>query len=118
MVPLRTRDLVDEASLDTMSYDTFKHRHALSDQVCVFLFSTEAGAYGAMAYSRMFAPSVGISEDPATGSASGPLGCYLVRHVVVSPENATALLSRQGVKMVGILESRNLGIWESGNLGI
>ena len=47
----------------------------------------------------MFAPSIGIGEDPATGSASGPLGCYLVRHHVVPPKEAGAMLSRQGVKM-------------------
>ena len=41
----------------------------------------------------------GIAEDPATGSASGPLGCYLVRHKVVRPEKADAMLSLQGVKM-------------------
>jgi len=28
----------------------------------------------------MFAPALGISEDPATGSAAGPLAVYLVRH--------------------------------------
>ena len=65
----------------------------------MFLFSTEAGADGATAYSRMFAPAIGISEDPATGSASGPLGCYLVRHGVVAPEQPARMLSLQGVKM-------------------
>jgi trans-2,3-dihydro-3-hydroxyanthranilate isomerase len=29
---------------------------------------------------RMFAPGHGISEDPATGSAAGPLACHLLRH--------------------------------------
>ncbi len=29
---------------------------------------------------RMFAPSFGIPEDPATGSAAGPLACHLARH--------------------------------------
>jgi len=43
---------------------------------------------------------VGVSEDPATGIASGPLGCYLVRHGVVAPEKAGAMLSLQGVKML------------------
>jgi trans-2,3-dihydro-3-hydroxyanthranilate isomerase len=38
-------------------------------------------------------------EDPATGSASGPLGCYLVRHKIVPPQKAGAMLSLQGVKM-------------------
>jgi trans-2,3-dihydro-3-hydroxyanthranilate isomerase len=47
----------------------------------------------------MFAPELGVTEDPATGSASGPLGCYLVRHRIVPPERADAMLSLQGVKM-------------------
>jgi len=29
---------------------------------------------------RMFAPGHGIDEDPATGSAAGPLACHLLRH--------------------------------------
>lgn len=30
--------------------------------------------------SRMFAPALGVREDPATGSAAGPLVCHLCRH--------------------------------------
>ena len=29
---------------------------------------------------RMFAPASGVAEDPATGSAAGPLGIHLARH--------------------------------------
>jgi trans-2,3-dihydro-3-hydroxyanthranilate isomerase len=29
---------------------------------------------------RMFAPAVGVPEDPATGSAAGPLACHVCRH--------------------------------------
>ena len=50
-------------------------------------------------YSRMIAPGFGISEDPATGSATGPLGSYLVHHRVVSREQGRAMLSLQGVAM-------------------
>jgi len=32
---------------------------------------------------RMFAPSLGVPEDPATGSAAGPLAMHLARHGVV-----------------------------------
>ena len=32
---------------------------------------------------RMFAPAVGVNEDPATGSAAGPLACHLCRHGLV-----------------------------------
>ena len=32
---------------------------------------------------RMFSPSLGVAEDPATGSAAGPLAVHLGRHGVV-----------------------------------
>lgn len=36
---------------------------------------------------RMFAPAIGISEDPVTGNANGPLGAYLVRHDLMRHDN-------------------------------
>jgi trans-2,3-dihydro-3-hydroxyanthranilate isomerase len=38
---------------------------------------------GALWKLRMFAPSVGVNEDAATGSAAGPLACHLCRHGLV-----------------------------------
>jgi trans-2,3-dihydro-3-hydroxyanthranilate isomerase len=35
---------------------------------------------GATVHSRMFAPALGVPEDPATGSAAGPLAVHLARH--------------------------------------
>lgn len=34
---------------------------------------------------RMFIPGAGVAEDPATGSAAGPLGVHLLRHGLVDP---------------------------------
>jgi len=33
-----------------------------------------------LVHGRMFAPAIGISEDPVTGNANGPLGSYLVHY--------------------------------------
>jgi PhzF family phenazine biosynthesis protein len=52
-----------------------------------------------VAYARMFAPEFGIVEDPATGSAAGPLGSYLVEHRVVSVDQASQIVIDQGVAM-------------------
>ncbi len=99
MVPIATRRAVDSASLDPVAYDTFSRSAGLHD-LPVFLFTPESSKDDtATVYSRMFAPGLGVGEDPATGGASGPLGCYLVRHRVVGPEKAGAILSLQGVKM-------------------
>jgi trans-2,3-dihydro-3-hydroxyanthranilate isomerase len=47
----------------------------------------------------MFAPHNGIHEDPATGSAAGPLGAYLVRHGIVRGSGELTLISEQGTKI-------------------
>jgi trans-2,3-dihydro-3-hydroxyanthranilate isomerase len=70
------------------------------EELPVFVFSTErGGSREETVYSRMLAPGFGITEDPATGSASGPLGAYLVHHRVVDPQAARSMLSLQGVAM-------------------
>jgi len=49
---------------------------------------------------RMFAPLLGVPEDPATGSANGALGAYLVHHRVVPvTEPTTHVLSEQGAEI-------------------
>jgi trans-2,3-dihydro-3-hydroxyanthranilate isomerase len=46
---------------------------------------------------RMFAPGGGVPEDPATGSAAGPLACHVVRHGLVEP--GTELQISQGAEI-------------------
>jgi PhzF family phenazine biosynthesis protein len=46
---------------------------------------------------RMFAPAIGIEEDPVTGNGNGPLGAYLVKHHLVKHDGRTfRFLSTQG----------------------
>jgi trans-2,3-dihydro-3-hydroxyanthranilate isomerase len=97
-VPVKTRRAVDSAAINPTAYDQLmKQLPAAANGI--FFFAPEPGPDKATVYSRNFAPGVGIVEDPATGIASGPLGCYLVRHKVVAPEQAGTMLSLQGVKM-------------------
>ncbi|HUY77748.1 MAG TPA: PhzF family phenazine biosynthesis protein [Ktedonobacterales bacterium] len=52
---------------------------------------------------RMFAPFLDLREDPATGSAAGPLGAYLVRHgrasAAASVDGEARVRLTQGVEM-------------------
>ncbi|MEL7648389.1 MAG: PhzF family isomerase [Sedimentibacter sp.] len=49
---------------------------------------------------RMFAPAIGINEDPVTGNANGPLGAYLVHHKLISHNDSSfAFKARQGEAM-------------------
>ena len=40
---------------------------------------------------RMFGPLMGVPEDPATGSAAGPLACYVVQNGIMQPENVSTV---------------------------
>jgi trans-2,3-dihydro-3-hydroxyanthranilate isomerase len=52
---------------------------ALADLPAVLGISCFAGE-GSRWKTRMFAPAGGVTEDPATGSAAGPLAVHLARH--------------------------------------
>ena len=101
-VPLASRRAVDAAAVDRKALVQCC-RDAGIDELPTFFFTTEGEADPAAAqtvYSRMLASGFGIAEDPATGGASGPLGCYLLRHEIVSADAATNIVSLQGVAML------------------
>ena len=62
------------------------------------MFCLQATAPDTFAHARMFAPGAGVPEDPATGSAAGPLGAYLAVHGVL-PKTQTAFVVEQGIEM-------------------
>jgi trans-2,3-dihydro-3-hydroxyanthranilate isomerase len=97
-VPLRTRAAVDGAAVDARGMSRAFAAAGLQELPCFFL-TTERGGGDETIYSRMLAPGFGITEDSATGGASGPLGSYLLHHGVVSAEQAKAMISLQGAKM-------------------
>ena len=95
---LTTRSAVDNVAVNPAALAELLHA-THSGAHGVFVFSAQPGDARATVYSRMFAPGLGVMEDPATGIASGALGCYLVRHKIVQGEKAEAMISLQGVKM-------------------
>jgi trans-2,3-dihydro-3-hydroxyanthranilate isomerase len=100
-VPVTTRNGVDRVDIDRRAFGRCC-RDAGLQELGAFFFTTEGQAHPGAAqtvYSRMLAPTLGVAEDPATGGASGPLGCYLFHHGVVSAEAARNIVSLQGVAM-------------------
>src|SRR5437763_452547 len=94
-LPLRSLDAVRRARADL---DAMKRVFGDSDHPAAYPFSMEAESPDAAAHARMFSLLLGpgLKEDPATGSAAGPLGAYLVRHGLSRPG---ALLIEQGYEM-------------------
>ncbi|MDE2949713.1 MAG: PhzF family phenazine biosynthesis protein [Chloroflexota bacterium] len=62
----------------------------------VFVATTQTEHPGSTVHSRMFAPALGVAEDPATGSASGSLGVYLLKYGLV---DSGEIVSEQGIEM-------------------
>lgn len=52
-----------------------------------FVFTFDSDSKETLTYGRMFAPAIGINEDPVTGNANGPLGGYLVQNKIVDYKN-------------------------------
>jgi trans-2,3-dihydro-3-hydroxyanthranilate isomerase len=100
MVPVRSLaevQALDAARLDVGALNRVC-RAAGTECVMVFTFETERPE--STVHVRMFAPLLGVPEDPATGSANGALGAYLVHHraVPLSPPT-TAIVSEQGAEI-------------------
>lgn len=77
MIPLRSRRILDALAPDLPALA------ALSGELgCngYFAFTFDQPDPGALTQARMFAPAIGIPEDPVTGNGNGPLGAYLVHH--------------------------------------
>ena len=98
---LKTRAAVDGISVDARALAAACKASGVDD-LPLFVFTVDrTGASGDEAvYSRMLAPGFGIAEDPATGGASGPLGCYLLRHGFLPAARLSHIVSLQGVKML------------------
>ena len=92
-IALKDKEAVDRAYLDTAGMRLLEPSN--DERFCVFVFTpTSQGAY-----SRMFAPAHGVPEDPATGSATGPLAAFMMKHDLVSSASDTRFISEQGAKM-------------------
>ncbi len=58
---------------------------------------------------RMFAPALGVGEDPATGSAAGPLAVHLARHGEISFGAEIEIHQGEEIARPSLLRARALG---------
>lgn len=76
MVPLRERAGVDRAAPDAPRLAAILRQ--VDGEGCYLYSLDPVDPLTAVAYTRFFNPTMGISEDPATGTAAGPLTALLV----------------------------------------
>ncbi|HYG59757.1 MAG TPA: PhzF family phenazine biosynthesis protein [Symbiobacteriaceae bacterium] len=76
LIPLASREAVQRARPDLPRLRDLLGRAGL----CTLVFAMGGVESGSDVHCRVFGPFDIVPEDPATGSANGPLGEYLVRH--------------------------------------
>ncbi|WP_422123023.1 PhzF family phenazine biosynthesis protein [Planococcus sp. X10-3] len=98
-IPLRSLSAIQRIHFRQDVWE--QHFSKNSDIQHIFTFTTETEAAESAVHARMFAPAMGIAEDPATGAASGPLGAYLVEHQLLPRGDGEvyAIRSEQGYEM-------------------
>lgn len=91
MLPLPSVDLVSRADADPRVLALVERE---LDVLGIYLFAFAGGRIRA----RAFCPGAGVPEDPATGSAAGPLGVFLALHRAL-PAGSTRFYIDQGCEM-------------------
>lgn len=77
IVPLKTLSALKRSKINKDKYFELINKTQAKE---IFIFSPESYNTDSNLSARMFADSLGIPEDPATGSANGCLAGYLVKH--------------------------------------
>lgn len=82
IVPVRSLDILRRVRVSRLAYDR------LIDRIwarCLLVFCPLGRDDSHDVSVRMFAPALGVAEDPATGSGAGCLAAYLLRHRCLGP---------------------------------
>ncbi len=96
VVPVRTLTAVRSIVPNVTAINELCARYGANG---IMVFTTMTVEDLSTVHTRMFAPPIGIMEDPATGSASGALGAYLVQNGVVAVGPTTEIIAEQGYEV-------------------
>jgi trans-2,3-dihydro-3-hydroxyanthranilate isomerase len=91
LVPAGNRGAVDRAAADPARL--VPALREVGAEGCYLYSPDPVDAAGAVAYARFFNPAMGITEDPATGTAAGPLAARLVATGRV-PDESTVVIEQ------------------------
>ena len=103
MVPIRSGRRLDSLEPDLPAVSALtRDLHATG----IFAFTFDTGRTDVLTSCRMFAPLIGIPEDPVTGNGNGPLGAYLLNHGIIGSGEFRSLqgkaMGRPGIVRVQV----------------
>ena len=111
-IPVKNLEVIRRVKLRPDLWDQHLRNSAAPQ---VYVFTTETEHSDSTVHCRMFAPGFDIPEDPATGIASGPLGCYLVKNGIVSDADSGSIISEQGFE-IGRPSIIHIGVVRDGEI--
>lgn len=106
MIGIKSRQVLNSLAPD---YHQLAHLSKLINCNGYYVFTFDSGDPQILVNGRMFAPAIGINEDPVTGNANGPLGGYLVKNKIVPVKGATfefAACQGEAIGRKGIIHVR------------
>lgn len=77
MVPIKSKTVLDAIRINETLLRELSAMIACNG---FYTFSFDTQERDVLVCGRMFAPAIGIAEDPVTGNANGPLAAYLTRY--------------------------------------
>ncbi|MBU1202685.1 PhzF family phenazine biosynthesis protein [Patescibacteria group bacterium] len=95
LIPIKSIDALDKIKPNINSISNIAKKHKA---IGYHLFTLET-KYNSNAYCRNFAPLYGISEESATGTATGALACYLFKYGKILKKQINNLTFEQGYSM-------------------
>ena len=86
-------------AIQSVEVNLSKLRGLLGNIDMIYVLTVETLELTSTVHSRAFAPFIGIPEDPATGSAAGALGAYLVQHKIIKDLKPAEIVIEQGFEI-------------------
>jgi trans-2,3-dihydro-3-hydroxyanthranilate isomerase len=108
IVPVRSLDDVRSLDVGRLNVAALNRACRAMNTQCVHVFTLQTERPESTVHVRMFAPLLGVPEDPATGSSNGAMGAYLVHHArsnsdlrraIPLSDPTTTIISEQGLEM-------------------
>jgi len=96
MVPIKSLETLANIQPD---FSLIKQLEERLGFIGCYVFTFETLNPKASVHARFFAPSAGVREDPATGSAAGGLGAYLLRWRALPIKEPLTFIIEQGYEM-------------------
>lgn len=114
MVPVKDRDTLQQAVPNKSRLKAASEKYGFEG---CYLFTTNQLDKTLLAETRFFNPGIGIDEDPATGTAAGPLTGYLGKAGYAERDKDYTILQGVAIQHPSLIHTKlsSDGIWVSGS---